>query len=145
MAHNDSGSQSGGRPLPHCKAMLLCEKVSESRINRALTLHSLIDVFQLSGFPNYSGPFAVFLQLYDGIGQYHLTLEISDLADDTSVSRTWLAELEFPERLAKIDVVVPIESVHLPRPGRYELVVLADSQELSRQYFRAETDYEREG
>lgn len=95
-------------------------------------------------FPAPSRPFVVFLQLYDGIGRYHVNMEVNGLDDDTSVARAALPDLDFPERLAKIDMMIPVDSILLPRPGRYELIVLLDGKELARQHFDAETDDETE-
>jgi len=32
-----------GKPLPHCKALLICEKVTESQPTGKITLHNLIE------------------------------------------------------------------------------------------------------
>ncbi|MGH7138147.1 MAG: hypothetical protein ACREHD_20545, partial [Pirellulales bacterium] len=69
-----------------------------------MSLHSLIDSFRQAAFPGPTSPFVVFLQLYDGIGRYHMAMEANALDDDTSVARATLPNLDFPERLAKIDV-----------------------------------------
>jgi hypothetical protein len=126
------------KPLPHCKALLLCERVTEHRVTGALTLRNLIESFRIPAYTRNSTPFAIFVQLYDGIGRYHLTIEVYDLSDDSNVARATFADLDFPERLAKIDAVIPVDAVWLPRPGRYEVLVLADRRELSRQSFVAE-------
>lgn len=43
-----------------------------------------------------------------------------------------------------MEMIIPVDSVFLPRPGRYELIVLLDGQELARQHFDAETDDDTE-
>lgn len=79
-----------------------------------------------------------FLQLYDGIGRYDLSLELRNLADDNSVSAGIFGHLEFPERLVKIEVALPIDSMRSPHPGRYELAVLLDAQEVATQFIDVE-------
>lgn len=129
-----------GKPLPHCKALLLCEKVTESQITGKVTLHNLIEAFQSRIFPGRSTPFTIFLQVYDGIGRYVVSTEITDLADGSIVARTALRDLYFPDRLTRIQLVVPVESVRLPRSGRYEMVVFVEGQPLASQHFEAEVD-----
>lgn len=82
----------------------------------------------------------IFLQLYDGIGEYGLSIALHNLSDNTSIAAPILVSLDFPERLAKMDVAFPVASLRLPRPGRYELAVLLDGQELAPQIFEAEVE-----
>lgn len=132
------------KPLPHCRAILLCEDVGEDPATGELSLHKLVERFRMPVFPAPSRPFVVFVQLYDGIGRYRVNMEVNALDDDTSVARATLPDLDFPDRLAKIDMMIPVKSVFVPRPGRYELIVLLDGQELARQHFDAETDDDTE-
>jgi hypothetical protein len=41
-------------------------------------------------------------------------------------------------RLVKMELALPIKSLRLPRPGRYELALLFDGQELATQLIDAE-------
>lgn len=128
------------KPLPHCKALLLCEKVTQSQLTGKVTLHNLIEGFQSRIFPGRSTPFAIFLQVYDGIGRYTVSTEITDLSDGSIVGRTALQDLYFSDRLTRIQLVIPVDSVWLPRPGRYEMVVFVEGQPLASQHFQAEVE-----
>jgi hypothetical protein len=64
-------------------------------------------------------PFILFLQLYDGIGRYHVSIELHDLVQDR-VASAGIHEVDFPERLDKMDMAIPIDYIDLPRAGRYE-------------------------
>lgn len=68
-------------------------------------------------------PLAAFLQLYDGIGRYELSIELRNLAEESSVAEK-VSHLDFPERPVKMDLVLPLDSMRLPRPGRYEIAIL---------------------
>lgn len=140
MAEDNSGLRSAGRPLPHCKAMLLCEKVTESQISGKITLHNLIDKFAIRSFPGRSTRFVIFLQAYDGIGRYRIKVEINNLADGSTIAQGELDDLDFRARLVTIELMAPYEFVNLPRPGRYEVVVLLDGQPFAQQHFDAEVD-----
>jgi hypothetical protein len=126
------------KPLPHCKALLLCEKVTESQLTGKTTLHNLVRQFALPRFPGRSTPFTIFLELYDGTGRYSVRLQFNSLVDDSTIAETSVDDLDFLGRLAKIQVTVPVEYVRLSQPGRYELVVFLDEQPLASQYFDAE-------
>jgi hypothetical protein len=66
MANSDTTRH---KPLPQCKAFLLCDKVSQDETTAQLTLHKLIETLRFPIFPADSVPFVVFMQLYDGIGR----------------------------------------------------------------------------
>jgi hypothetical protein len=38
------------------------------------------------------------------------------------------SHLEFPERLVKMELAVPIDCMRLPRAGRYEIAILFDGR-----------------
>jgi hypothetical protein len=144
MANENPNNQAeAAKPLPHCKAFLLCEGVAEDQVTGAISLLNLIDVMRLSSFPATSESFVVFLQLYDGIGRYTVSLELHDLADDRVAKATY-QQVDFPNRLDKLDLLIPIATMRLPRPGRYEWVALVDGKELATQYFDAEIDNGKE-
>lgn len=129
-----------GKPLPHCKALLLCEKVTESLITGKVTLHNLIERFEVAAFPARSTRFTIFLEVYDGIGRYEMEVEVNDLRDGSAVAAIELDDLDFPDRLTRIQVTAPVDFVPLQKPGRFELVVLVGGQPLASQYFAAEVD-----
>lgn len=79
-----------------------------------------------------------FLQLYDGIGRYELSMELRNLADDSGLAAGLFGNLDFPERLAKMEVGLPIDSMRLPIAGRYEIAILLDGRELATQFIDAE-------
>lgn len=140
MARERSEKNPTQKPLPHCKAMLLCEKVTVSQITGMVSLHNLIENFPIRAFPGRSTRFALFLQAYDGIGRYGTRVEINDLADGSTIAQAELDDLDFLDRLATIQLMVPFEFVNLPEPGRYEVVVLLDGQPFAQQHFDAEID-----
>ncbi|HET6882542.1 MAG TPA: hypothetical protein VFI31_20415 [Pirellulales bacterium] len=140
---NPSEPSAAGKPLPHCNAFLLCEEVTENNVTGAVCLMNLVEVVLLSEFPGSWGPFVLFLQLYDGIGRYGVRVELHDLTDDR-VAKAGFYEVDFPNRLDKMDLAIPIEAMRLPRPGRYKWVVYLNDEELAMQYFDAEAENGKE-
>jgi hypothetical protein len=116
---------SGGmKPLPQCKAFLLCQEFYVDEVSGQSSLQNLIESFRFRAFPGDSAAFMIFMQLYDEIGEYLLSVALRNLSDNTSVAAPILMTLDFQERLAKMDVAFPVASLRLPRPRRYELAVL---------------------
>jgi hypothetical protein len=126
------------KPLPQCKAFLLCEGIAEDNVTGQLSLNKLIEVLRFPAFPAESVPFAVFVQLYDGIGRYQFAIELRDLSENTSTAATMSSSLDFPQRLVKMDIILPVDSLRLPHAGRYEFAVLLDGEELATQPIDAE-------
>ncbi len=109
------------KPVPQCKAFLICKKVGVDDATGEFSLSKIINTLEFPAFAAEAGPFAIFLQLYDGIGRYALSVELRDLAGDISVAAANLTDLDFPERLVKMALALPIPSLWLPHPGRYEI------------------------
>lgn len=103
-------------------------------------LHRIVNFLSFQQFPAESPPLAAYFQLYDGIGQYDLSMELRDLAGDTSVAAEIFSHLDFPERLVKMELVLPIDSLRLPRVGRYQIAILFDGREVATQFIDAEDD-----
>ena len=132
------GKGAARKPLPQCKAFLICEEAEVDDITGQFNLYRLVDSLRFPVLPAEVPPLVVFLQLYDGIGRYELSAELRDLARGISVAAEAFTSLDFPARLAKMDLALPIASLRLPGPGRYEIAVLLDGQELATQFIDAE-------
>ncbi|MGH7135009.1 MAG: DUF6941 family protein [Pirellulales bacterium] len=126
------------KPLPQCKAFLICEGVGINNSTGQFNLYNLVNSLTFVQFPAAARPLVAFLQLYDGIGRYEVSVELRDLADESSVAAGIFGHLDFPERLVKMELAVPIDSMRLPHLGRYEIAVLLDGQELATQFIDAE-------
>lgn len=111
--------RSANKPLPHCRAILLCERVAGDAATGEITLHRLTERFRMRVFPGASQPFMVFLQLYDGIGRYRVSMALNALDDDTCVALATLPDVDFPERLAKMEMIIPVDN---DNPGGFGVV-----------------------
>jgi hypothetical protein len=136
MAKKKSKNQRG-KPPPKCKAILLCDVVIVDAMTGKPTIVGIFSGFNVPGFPGYTSPCNAFLQLTDGIGTYRITVEIRDLRDDLVIGRGQILELDFQERAAKHNLIIPVPPVQLHHDGLYDFVVLADGQEIDRQQFVA--------
>lgn len=87
----------------------------------------------------------VFLQLIDGIGRYDLTLEIQDLAEQHTIARGVGPRIAFPDRVTPLQLRLQIPALPLKHPGRYDVIVFADGQEIDRQQFVAVAEEDHGG
>ena len=138
MAKKRSAAQKQGRvPPPTCKAILLCRLAILEQGTGNPSLIGVFDRIILDGLPGMVGECTVFLQLVNGIGAYDIVVEVHDLEQDKVLGRARVASIDFPDRSARANVVIPVPGIPIPHPGVYEFVVLANDQEIDRQQFIA--------
>lgn len=134
MAENPTGNM----PTPICKAILLCEQAIIATDGKV----SLIDVVVVKRsqmFPCQSDEMKCYLQLVAGFGAYQLSLEILDLAEDRLIAKGKGPVANFADRLTPLQFVLPIPSLPILHPGRYDVIVLGNDNEIDRQQFIAAT------
>jgi hypothetical protein len=133
-----SGRKPGKKPPPKCKAFLLCQGTIIEQHSGNVTIINTFNAFVAPKFPGQIGPFLVFIQLTNGIGEYDAEVEIVDLQDDRTIARAvGPAKLKFPTKLARMNVMIPIPPLQLPHGGSYEIRVIADGQLIEQQVFDA--------
>lgn len=126
---------SGSKPPPVCKAILLCDQVIRDAMTGKASLIGIFDAFRLETVPGHTRPVTAFLQLIEGIGSYILTVEVHDLQADTVIARATTVSVEFANRLQKRQVIIGVPPLPVAHAGIYDFVVLADGKEVDRQQF----------
>jgi hypothetical protein len=134
VAEKEPGRE-GSVPPPKCKAILLCERSIIEAVTRQISLIGLFEEFVVDALPGETHRFKLFLSLTDGIvgHEYTMSLEVQDLQDDRVIARTEGPPPIWHDRLAKLNVLIAVASIHVEHEGSYEIVVLADRQEVDRQ------------
>ncbi len=120
------------KPLPGCKAILLCERTMTKAGTGKISLIDLIGTIFFDGFPARSKPMRLFLHLVDGIGEYEIHIEVHDLAEDSAALRTTAVKVSFPDRLAPRKLIFGIPKLPLSHAGRYDVIVFGDGREIDR-------------
>ena len=64
------------KPLPACKAILLCENVTRDKGTQKTDIKGIFDTFWLPSFPGPTLPCKIFLLLADAVGTYSITAEV---------------------------------------------------------------------
>ncbi|MGD0655426.1 MAG: hypothetical protein ABSA16_13875 [Thermoguttaceae bacterium] len=136
MANNDI-PQKGVIPPPKCKAILLCERTIIDAGTGKVSLIDLFNGFLIPEVPGHTCPFMVFLLLTEGVADhnYQITVEIHDLSDDKIVARATGEDVKWGDRLAQVNLFIPVPPLPIKHPGLYDFVVFANNQEIDRQKF----------
>ena len=82
-----AASEKVGKPLPQCKAILLCERaIMEAGTNKT-SLIGIIHKLVFPSLPALSQPMTAYLQLVEGIGSYQISAAVWDLGADRSLAQ----------------------------------------------------------
>ncbi|HLW64953.1 MAG TPA: hypothetical protein VKS79_06490 [Gemmataceae bacterium] len=139
MARKKGGKKKGQRPPPVCKAILLCQTTMTEVDTNYVSVIRILDEFLLPDLPCAIGPLTVFFQVVNGIGSYETLMEVQDLQDGGVLFRVENT-IEFSDRLTPYYIAITIPSLFLTHPGVYDVVLLADGQEIDRQQFTAKLE-----
>ncbi len=128
--------QRATKPPPVCKAILLCDKVTEDPKTEKKTIHGVFSWFFVPAFPVSIPPVEIFLKLVDMIGECTVSAEIHDLQDGSVVARTPYGTVygTHGER-TEGETALCVSGVVLRHPGTYDIVVFADDTEIDRLKF----------
>ena len=99
---------------------------------------SIIGTFEQFLVPTLPGrtvPFTVFMQLTDGIGRYDVVIEIHDLRRNVVLGRGSGLGLNWAEKLVRMNITIPVPPVPVTHAGVYDLIIIANGQEIERQKF----------
>lgn len=119
--------------LPEVVAMTLCDRME---VNPQTGKVSLIGVFQAlhySAFPTPPQKFIVCTTLFGGRGEGAIELAIARMETEADIARyrRWWS---FPQRRLNVNLMIPFTRCVFPCPGRYELQLCFDKQELTHRY-----------
>ena len=137
MAKKSAASTAKSKPLPVCKAILLCQHAIIDALSNTPSLIGIFNGLFVSKFPGETSQCTIFVQLEDGMGQYEMTVEVHDLRDDFIIARTVGQTIDFPKKRVRMNLFIPVPRLPIKHAGNYDLVVFADRQEIDRQQFRA--------
>jgi hypothetical protein len=134
---DDRERDRGQKPLPVCKAILLCDEVRHDPEFGKFSIIGILTGFVLPAFPGWMTPFCVYLFLVDIMGEYAITTQIWDLRDNEEIARSPDLRIGRPGELSRQELWFPVKGVYLDHPGAYDLIVFADEREIDRIRFNA--------
>jgi len=117
-------------PLPLAQAFVVCREIYEDRRTGE---HLLIGPFNGIGLNFFPAGFrmSLYAHLTGGHGIYQLALELRDMDGEAIWQWQWPEPTRYdhplePHRVVLHDLVLPF-----PRPGRYDLVLRANGEDLA--------------
>ncbi len=122
-------------PPPKCKAILLCDQTIIEAGTNKISIIGVFDGFTLVQVPGLTRPSTVFVQLIDGIGEHGIEVDVHDLQSGTVLARGGGIRIKWPDRPFKHNLLLPLPPLSVSHVGDYDLVILADNQEIDRQKF----------
>jgi hypothetical protein len=119
-------------PVPTLVGMFLCDSVIQ---DAQTTKKSLIGIFtqvNAIGFPTVVNV-SVFARLTDAEGKYRFRLDVVNLNENkTIVSLPTPGDLEAPNQLAFVELVMQVQGLPIPSPGKYEFQLWGNDVYLGR-------------
>ncbi len=128
-------SEKTGKPLPRCKAILLCERTIREAETGKWSLIGIIHKLVFPKLPAVTQPMTAYMELAEGIGSYEISAEIRDLATGQSLAHGGGAKFEFKDRLSVLQINLPLPPLPLHHVGSFEFIVFANDEEIDRQKF----------
>jgi hypothetical protein len=133
----DSGLGTGalqeeGQEVPVVKrpvviGLLCCEQAIVEERTWNITLVNCFTRLKVSQFPSAPQRLVVFTALTDGLGEGTLSVVVAAL-DTLEAVLTRDKEIQFADPLQEVRVLFRLNQVSFPRPGAYQVTLLADGE-----------------
>jgi hypothetical protein len=117
-------------PLPSAQAFVVCREVYEDVMTHEFLLVGPFSGIHLSSFPA-GFRFSLFAHLTGGHGTYRLGLELRDDDGDTAWKFDWPDPIHYPNPLEPYRISLRGVVIEFQKPGRYDLVLLANGDDLA--------------
>jgi hypothetical protein len=118
------------RPIPVCKCFVFCRQIFVDAVRQDYTLVCPVHQVFASRYP-VTEDLSVFARWSNAHGAYAVEVQLRSLDGDV----LWRQEMECPfearDPLQVWIVPLPHLSIRIPEPGKYEVVLLANGQEVA--------------
>jgi hypothetical protein len=118
------------RPTPVCKCFLLCRQIFVDALRKEYTVVNPIHQVFAPRYP-LTEDLSVFARWSNAHGAYTIEVQLRSLDGDV----LWRQEMERPfeahDPLQIWIVTLPHLTIPIPEPGKYEMVMLANGQEVA--------------
>jgi len=121
---------SGQLPLPRAQSFVVCRVIYEDRRTRECLLIGPFGGITLNLFPA-GFRLSLYADLCDCHGTYELGLELRDQELETVWGWRWAEPIRHTNPLEPYHVILHDAVLEFPGPGRYDLVLLANGEEVA--------------
>jgi hypothetical protein len=117
-------------PLPMAQGFVLCQRIYEDRRTGEVLLAGPFNAISLTFFPA-GFRFALTFFLNNGHGAYQLALQLRDAEGSTVWAGQWPHPVHCEDPLSPHREVLPDVVATFPEPGRYDLVLVANGEDVA--------------
>jgi hypothetical protein len=117
-------------PLPLAQGFVPCQRIYEDRRTGEVLLAGPFNAILLESFPG-GFRFSLTFFLVNGHGSYELDLELRGADGGTTWKGNWGRVVNCPDPLTQHREIVHDVVVVFPEPGQYDLVLLANGEDLT--------------
>jgi hypothetical protein len=121
-------------PTPVVKTFLLCREIFQDAISREYILVAPYVDIASPQFP-FVAPVNLYSQMTGLRGRYQLTLQVQDLENNVVWSHVMPQLFEHHDALRTCVLAFVRMAAWIPKPGKYDLVLLANGQDVARYAF----------
>jgi hypothetical protein len=123
-------------PAPLCKAFVACRQIIQDMASKEFVLLGPTHQFHASVFPMIAG-LSFFAQCTSMQGAYNLELQLQDLEGNAQWRHAFEPPWECNDPLNVAYLSLQNLGIYFPNPGKYDIVLLANGEELARTPFWA--------
>jgi hypothetical protein len=123
-------TMAGNLPLPLVQSFLVCRDIFQDRQTGEYLLLGPCTGMTLPGFP-VAVNVALYIKLTGGHGTYHLEVQLRDHEGGLVGSCPDKEPLHLTDPLASFQISWRQLALQFPRPGRYDLILLANGEDLA--------------
>ena len=126
-------------PRPSVKAILICDQVIHEFGTNKKSLIGIFEQVHVPKLPVHYPRIAVYVNLTDARGRYHLELRLLSTVDGSELGRGRTPEVEITDPLRTCEFALQINNLLFKNPGKYEFQVLANDELLATKSFTVKT------
>jgi len=119
-------------PIPVCRSIILCQGILQDQRTQTTSLIGLVGHIRGLQFPTV-GQFSIFSRWANGHGDYHIEAQLRDAEGNVAWKQAFPQPCAMPDPLTPCDLSFHDLKVFIPGPGRYDLVLIANGEEVGRE------------
>src|SRR5690242_10792688 len=118
-------------PVPTLLALLLCDSVIQDAQTTKKSLIGIFTELNALGFPTVMNV-SVFARLTDAEGRYRFRIDVVNLNENKALVSLPTSDLQAADQLTFLELVMQIQGLIIPSPGKYEFQVWGNDVYLGR-------------
>ena len=119
------------QPVPVCRSLIICQQILQDHRTQSTSLIGLVQHIRGLQFPTVA-QFSLFSRWTNGHGAYKIEVQLRDPEGNIVWRQAFPQACEMPDPLQPCDLSFHDLKIYLPGPGKYDLVLIANGEEVGR-------------